>query len=232
MRAYQGCLLAVVALLGCAAPTEPAQPLSGAWVLDSSTAGLPPRQLTLTQRGTSVTGTGSAMGVDVPIPITVTGTYAPPVGGGPAAVTLHLAIDDGGGVTADFTGTLSASGRLEGQVTYAGDAFSPGSLSFVRASTTGLEGTITRAPVMPVCLVGVPCDAPFSGGFEVLRSQRPVARFVSDSAGRYLVLLAPGDYTIVPDSMSPLLLGVQSRAATVGTVGMTRLDLQFDTGIR
>jgi len=224
--------VAAAALLACAAPTEPAQPLSGVWVLDSSTAGLPPRQMTLTQRGTSVTGTGTAMGVDVPIPIAVTGTYAPPVGGGPAAVTLQLAIDDGGGVTADFIGTLSASGRLEGIVTYAGDAFSPGSLSFVRASTTGLEGTVTRGPVMPVCLVGVPCDAPFSAGFEVRQSQRPVARFVSDSAGRYLVLLAPGDYTVVPDSTTPLLIGGQSRAVSVGRVGMTRLDLQFDTGIR
>jgi hypothetical protein len=224
--------LAAAALLSCAGPTGPARPLDGVWVLDSSTAGLPPRQMTLVQEGARVTGTGTAMGVDAPIPITITGTYQPPASGGDVAiVTLQLAIDDGGGVTADFSGTLSASARLAGTVTYAGDAFNPGSLSFVKSGTTGLEGTVTRGPITPVCQVGVPCDAPFSAGFQVWQSQRLVARFVSDSAGHYLVLLAPGDYEVVPDSTAPLLPG-QSRSVTVGSSGLTHLDLQFDTGIR
>jgi hypothetical protein len=98
---------------------------------------------------------------------------------------------------------------------------------------TGLEGTVTRGPVMPVCLVGVPCDVPFSGGFTVRQGPMPVAvaHFVSDSTGRYRVPLVPGSYTVVPDSETPLVVG-QPLEVTVGPVGITHADLAFDTGIR
>jgi hypothetical protein len=59
-----------------------------------------------------------------------------------------------------------------------------------------------------------------------------VARFASDSAGRFRVLLAPGAYTVVADSGAPIFSRRQSRDVTVGPVGLTRVDLRFDTGIR
>ena len=229
--------LAAAAVVGCTGPTDPApRPLDGIWVLDTSTAGLPPRQLTLAVEGTSVTGTGSAMGVDVPIGITVTGSFAAQSAGDSGTVTLHLAYDLGYQLTADFTGTLSPAGRLEGSVVYYGLTNAPdsGQLTFTRPppTATGLEGTVTRGPVTPVCRVGVPCYAPFSAAFTVSQGQLVVARFQSDSAGHYEVLLAPGTYAIVPDSGAPVFPGGQSRPATVGPAGITRLDLQFDTGIR
>jgi hypothetical protein len=48
-----------------------------------------------------------------------------------------------------------------------------------------------------------------------------------------VVHLAPGDYTIVPDSSAPLL-GVlwQTQAVVVGSAGLTHVELDFDTGIR
>ena len=98
--------------------------------------------------------------------------------------------------------------------------------------TTGLVGTVRRGPITPVCQVGVPCDAPFSAGFEVLLGQIAVARFQSDSAGRYQVLLAPGTYVVVPDSSAPIFPKGQTRQVNVGPVGLTQLDLEFDTGIR
>ena len=98
--------------------------------------------------------------------------------------------------------------------------------------TTGLEGTVRRGPVTPVCRVGVPCDAPFAASFSVMQVQRVVARFQSDSIGRYRVLLAPGVYDIVPDSTAPVFPRGQKRVATVGPSGLTHLDLEFDTGIR
>ena len=97
---------------------------------------------------------------------------------------------------------------------------------------TGLEGTVTRGPVTPVCQVGVPCYAPFSAAFTVTQQQRVVASFRSDSAGRYQVLLAPGAYMVAPDSGAPVWPKGQVRSVTVGSVGLTHLDLQFDTGIR
>jgi hypothetical protein len=224
--------LAAALALACSGPTEPRQPMDGVWVLDSSTAGLPPRQMTLTQTGMTISGTGTAMGVDRPIAITISGTYGASPVDGPPVVSLQFLIDDAGGVTGSFTGTLSGDGRLQGTIAYSGNTFSPGTLWFVRPLATGLEGTVTRGPITPVCVVGVPCDAPFFAGFEVLAQQRLVARFVSDSAGHYEVLLAPGAYAVVPDSGAPIFPQGQARQVTVGPVGMTHVDLQFDTGIR
>jgi hypothetical protein len=226
-------------LLACSGPTEPAQPLDGAWKLDSSSAGRPPLEMTLFQQGTSITGAGSAMGVDAPIPLQISGTYTPPVADRPAAVTLQFAYQNGGGVTAQFEGVLTGD-RLAGTVVYYGLTSDPvsGQLSFTRPQPadslllTGLEGTVRRGPIMPVCQVGVPCDAPFSATFQVSQGQRLVARFHSDSAGHYLVLLPPGGYVIAPDAGSPGFLSGQTREATVWTRGLTHLDLEFDTGIR
>jgi hypothetical protein len=195
--------------------------------------------MTLTQHGTSITGTGSAMGVDMPIPIDIAGTYFPPTAASPASVTLRFTFQNGGGITADFTGTLSASDRLEGSAIYHGITDMPisGTLSFnkpvpAESLATGLEGTVRRGPIQPVCRVGVPCDAPFSAAFEVLQGQRLVARFRSDSAGAYRVRLEPGAYTVVADSGAPIWPQGQARQVTVGPTGLTHFDITLDTGIR
>jgi len=97
---------------------------------------------------------------------------------------------------------------------------------------TGLEGTVVRGPIQPVCRVGQPCDAPFSAGFQVWQQQRHVAVFRSDSAGHYQVQLNPGAYTVVADSGAPIWPRGQSRMVTVGPTGFTHVDLTFDTGTR
>jgi hypothetical protein len=99
--------------------------------------------------------------------------------------------------------------------------------------TTGLTGTVVRGPVTPVCRVDVPCDAPFSAGFNVQRSGISVARFRSDAEGRFTVWLEPGAYTIVPDLDAPIIVpSRQSKDVLVGTMGLTSVRLTFDTGIR
>jgi hypothetical protein len=105
-------------------------------------------------------------------------------------------------------------------------------LNMTGDGTTGLVGMVRRGSVTPVCQVGVPCDAPFKSAFNVLVGGRIVAAFVSDSAGHYSVLLAPGVYAIGPDTSAPVWPRGQTRQATVGPSGMTQLDLEFDTGIR
>jgi hypothetical protein len=97
---------------------------------------------------------------------------------------------------------------------------------------TGLEGTARRGPIQPVCRVGEPCDAPLRAAFQVWQQQRLVTRFQSDSTGHYRVLLAPGAYTVVADSGAPIWPPRQAHDVTVGSVGLTHLDLAFDTGIR
>ena len=108
----------------------------------------------------------------------------------------------------------------------------PAATLLAQEQGTGLEGMVRRGPTQPVCRVGEPCDAPFSAGFQVWQRQQFVARFHSDSAGHYRVLLAPGAYTIVADSGAPIWPSHQPHDVTVRTPGLTHLDLDFDTGIR
>jgi hypothetical protein len=73
--------------------------------------------MTLLQHGSTVTGSGAGRGVDVPVPFEIAGSYHPDPADGPALVGLHIERVDGGQVTADFQGTVSAD-RLTGSVVY------------------------------------------------------------------------------------------------------------------
>lgn len=99
--------------------------------------------------------------------------------------------------------------------------------------TTGLTGTVTRGPITPVCMVNVPCDAPFAAHFTVRQGSHTVAAFQSDSTGHFEVRLAPGSYTVVPGADAPIISSsIQARAVNVGPSGLTVVNLDFDTGIR
>ena len=95
---------------------------------------------------------------------------------------------------------------------------------------TGLEGTARRGPIQPVCREGEACDAPLRAEFALEQDGRVVVRFASDSSGHFLVYAAPGTYIVVPDE--PIGLGPQTPEVAVRAVGLTHLDLTFDTGIR
>jgi hypothetical protein len=97
---------------------------------------------------------------------------------------------------------------------------------------TGIEGTVYRNPTRPVCQVDSPCNTPFSAGFEVWQSERVVTRFQSDSAGHFLVHLAPGRYTVALDSTSGILMRSQVHEVLVESAGLTHVEWEFDTGIR
>ena len=97
---------------------------------------------------------------------------------------------------------------------------------------TGLEGTAHVGPVRPVCRVDKPCTAPFSANFEVWQGDRVVARFRSDSAGHFLVRLAPGTYTVAPDASAGILIRSQVHKLTVKSGGLTHVELSFDKGIQ
>ena len=87
---------------------------------------------------------------------------------------------------------------------------------------------------MPVCRVDVPCDAPLSAAFTVQRGGRRVADFRSGDGGQFTVFLAPGSYTVVPNSDAGIISPTsQAKPVTVPDTGMlTEVRLMFDTGIR
>lgn len=138
-----------------------------------------------------------------------------------------LALSCGGGATpADLEPVGGAPPTDVGPAPTGGGPTDGGSAS------TGVEGTAFRSPMQPVCRLDEPCRAPFSARFEVRQGERVVTRFRSDAGGHFLVHLAPGTYTAVPDASAPLLARSQVHEVTVGPSGLTHVEWDFDTGIR
>ena len=105
----------------------------------------------------------------------------------------------------------------------------------VGADATGIKGQVLMGPIVPGPEVpGQINEAPLSALFNVLdSSSNVVARFESDKNGNFIVLLAPGDYTIVPDASTPIPYPEQQlKLATVPEYGLADVILRFDTGIR
>ena len=99
--------------------------------------------------------------------------------------------------------------------------------------TTGLTGVVIRGPIMPVCQIQIPCDAPFSAQFVLEQNGRDVGQFRSGADGRFTVMLPSGVYRIIPAADAPIMLPQsQTRTAEVLPVGLTQVLLDFDTGIR
>jgi len=122
------------ALIACSSPTETPQPLDGLWKLESASPGVPPRTMTLQQRGSTISGTGRAMGVDRDIPIAISGSYSASTAVSPPLVALIFNFENGGGLTAQFNGTLQGDEQISGTVVYYGITNVPqtGTLEFSR----------------------------------------------------------------------------------------------------
>lgn len=72
--------------------------------------------------------------------------------------------------------------------------------------TTGLEGTVFRGPINPVEMEGQVNDAPFSALFNVYNlNDRRIKSFSSTTDGKFNVMLAPGNYKIIPDKSAPVM---------------------------
>ena len=99
------------------------------------------------------------------------------------------------------------------------------------AATTqsGLEGTVTRGPISPICIAERPCDAPVPGLTLVFtRGGNEAGRVRTTSAGRYRVDLAPGAYAVTSLPVHRL----EPTGARVVAGRVHRVDFSFDTGIR
>ena len=122
------------ALIACSGPIETPQPLDGIWKLESASPGVPPRTMNLKQRGSTISGTGSAMGVDRDITIAISGSYSAATAVSPPLVVLIFSFENGGGLTAQFNGTLQGDEQISGTVVYYGITNVPqtGTLEFSR----------------------------------------------------------------------------------------------------
>jgi hypothetical protein len=101
------------------------------------------------------------------------------------------------------------------------------------ATGSGLHGLVTRGPVMPVCMVGQPCDEPAANVQLVfLRNGVVVSRVRTSRAGRYRIALRPGRYAVRLPGKLGLGRIVKPQTARVLRGRYTRVDFSIDTGIR
>lgn len=101
------------------------------------------------------------------------------------------------------------------------------------ASSPNVRGVLSRGPVMPVCIVGRPCDAPAPGVVLVFsRAGADVKRVTTGAAGRFALRLRPGPYAV--RALRKPLLGSALTPARfrVPASGVLTLRLHLDTGIR
>ena len=99
----------------------------------------------------------------------------------------------------------------------------------VAQTGTGLQGTVTRGPITPVCREGVPCSGP-ARHIKITFVSAGVAKTVVTGAnGRYSILLTPGVYAVRFQSAK---FGYRPRSAVVVAGRMSVRNFSIDTGIR
>ena len=98
---------------------------------------------------------------------------------------------------------------------------------------SGVYGYVTAGPTCPVERPGQPC--PPRPLVVTLQARDPSGRQVgaatSDAAGRYLIALPPGRYTLTAAGSSPLPR-CPPTMVTIDADTATRADINCDTGIR
>lgn len=99
--------------------------------------------------------------------------------------------------------------------------------------TTGIEGTITLGPLLPVTHQGEPNERPYEATVVVrtANGSGEVLRFRSDADGRFHVALNPGDYVLEPLGGNPFPTA-PSQTVTVEKGVFSQVLIPYDTGIR
>src|SRR3990172_12228236 len=87
-----------------------------------------------------------------------------------------------------------------------------GATSAHAVPASGLRGLVTRSPIMPVCMEGVPCSAPAENTPLVFSRGGKFVRTRTDSAGRYRVVLTPGWWKVTTAGGPRIGSGITPRA--------------------
>jgi hypothetical protein len=97
---------------------------------------------------------------------------------------------------------------------------------------SGLRGVVTRSPIMPVCMEGVPCSAPAKNTPLVFFQRGRRVRTRTDGVGRYRVALAPGWWSVATTIAPRIGSGIEPHTVRVFAARFRVVDLDIDTGIR
>jgi hypothetical protein len=101
---------------------------------------------------------------------------------------------------------------------------------------SGLQGTVAKGPITPVCRVGRPCSAPAQ---VTLSFSRAVSaghyRFYwlrTSATGRYRVTLPPGYYTVRIKERIGATRNIRPTRVHVRAGHVDTINFHIDTGIR
>lgn len=107
-----------------------------------------------------------------------------------------------------------------------------GATSSHAIAPSGLRGVVTRSPITPVCIQGVPCSAPAKNTPLVFFRQGRSVRTRTDSVGRYSVALAPGWWNVSTATVLRIGSGIEPHTVRVFAARVRVVNLDIDTGIR
>ena len=107
-----------------------------------------------------------------------------------------------------------------------------GATSAHAIAPSGLRGLVTRSPIMPVCMEGVPCSAPAKNTPLVFFRTGRSVRTQTDAAGHYRVALAPGWWSVRTARPVRIGSGISPTRVRVFADRFRVVNLDIDTGIR
>ena len=100
------------------------------------------------------------------------------------------------------------------------------------APSGGLRGVVTRSPIMPVCMEGVPCSAPAKNTPLVFFRPGSSVRTKTDGVGHYRVVLTPGAWSVRTSTVPRIGSGIEPHTVRVVAARFRVVNLDIDTGIR
>jgi hypothetical protein len=101
-------------------------------------------------------------------------------------------------------------------------------------AVSGLHGTVTKGPTVPVCRAGQPCSAPAQVTL-LFRRAVPAARVYrtrSTATGTYRIILPAGYYTVTTVERIGIMRNIRPMRVHVRASHNDLLNFQIDTGIR
>ena len=104
--------------------------------------------------------------------------------------------------------------------------------SSVAALNSGIQGQVLIGPMCPVMRQDQPCpDQPFEATIKVLSANgRQHTVFRSDGHGRFQLALAPGTYTLAPETQG--IAYAEQQTVEVLPDQFVSVTISYDSGIR
>ena len=108
----------------------------------------------------------------------------------------------------------------------------PGATSAHAIAPSGLRGLVTRSPIVPVCMEGVPCSAPAKNTPLVFFRTGRSVKTRTDGTGHYRVAVAPGWWNVRTTRPLQIGSGISPSRVRVAGARFRVVNLDIDTGIR